>query len=411
MEAMRTTKLSEIWPIEKLKLWEENPRSIMKKDFERLKRQIQKFGVYKPLIITPDGMVIGGNMRLRALQELGYKEVWVSVVKPKSKAEMIEISLSDNDRVGWYDDDRLAELIYPIKDEINLDDYSIDLKLPEGLDELISNYAPDTDKDNEVPEPPKKATTKPGDLYILGGHRLLCGDSTKKEDVERLMDGKKADMVFTDPPYGINLDTDWSGVKSKLKFYREKRCKGQGTKYDKVIGDNVAFDPTFLLDFFKDCREIFLWGADYYFKKLPDGGSLFVWDKRSNEGDDLEQIERFDKQIGSCFEICWSKNKHRREIVRCRWSGIFGTEKEPDENKSRLHPTQKPVLLCEWFIGKFSKQNVIIVDLFGGSGSTMIACEKLGRKCYMMEIDPIYCDIIVNRWQNFTGKKAKKING
>lgn len=184
---------SEEWPIDKLKLWDKNPRSINKKDFLRLKKQIQKLGIYKPFIITPEGEIIGGNMRFRAIKELGYKTVWVSVVEPKTEAEKIEIALSDNDRAGYYDDDILAELVYDL--DIDFKDYSIDLKEPFNLDDLMSNYAPETNQDDEVPEAPKEAKTKIGDLYILGEHRLLCGDSTKKEDVERMMGGEKADMV------------------------------------------------------------------------------------------------------------------------------------------------------------------------------------------------------------------------
>lgn len=113
---------------------------------------------------------------------------------------------------------------------------------------------------------------------------------------------------------------------------------------------------------------------------------------------------------GSCFELCWSKNRHKREIARVKWAGIFGTEKEPDKDKSRKHPTQKPVELCNWFIIKFSKQNDIILDLFLGSGSTLIAAEKSDRICYGMEIDPHYTDVILQRYEDYTGNKAIKLN-
>ena len=130
-------------------------------------------------------------------------------------------------------------------------------------------------------------------------------------------------------------------------------------------------------------------------------GSWIVWDKR----DDNEQ---FDKMYGSSFELCWSKNKHKRDIARVRWCGVFGTEKEFD--KKRHHPTQKPTALVQWFLDRYSKDNQSIVDLFGGSGSTLIACEQLNRKCYTMELDEHYCDVIIQRWENLTGKKAELIN-
>ena len=147
-------------------------------------------------------------------------------------------------------------------------------------------------------------------------------------------------------------------------------------------------------------KKFFLWGADYFAELLPNknDGSWIVWDKR----DDNEQ---FDKMYGSSFELCWSKNKHKRDIARVRWCGVFGTEKEFDHK--RHHPTQKPTALVQWFLDRYSKENQSIVDLFGGSGSTLIACEQINRKCYTMELDPHYVDVIITRWEMLTGKKAE----
>lgn len=158
---------------------------------------------------------------------------------------------------------------------------------------------------------------------------------------------------------------------------------------------------------FNYCKEIFLWGADYYAEIIPNrnNGNFIAWDKMRG-GDGVN--DDYDKMFGSNFELCWSKTKHKRAIVRVLWKGIFGLSNE--DTKKRVHPTQKPVLLCEWFINKFSNKNNLIADLFGGSGSTLIACEKLKRKCYMMEIDPHYCDIIKIRWEKFTNKKAELIS-
>ena len=244
-------------------------------------------------------------------------------------------------------------------------------------------------------------------------HRLLCGDSTDAATVERLMDGKKADLVFTDPPYGMNLDTDWSNAKSDVKFYTEKGCKRHGNKYNKIIGDNIDYDPAFIFNNFEYCKEFFLWGADYYSERLlnKNKGSWIVWDKRSNENTEINYVKQLDKMFGSCFELCWSKNNHKREIVRIKWAGIFGTEKEPDKDKSRKHPTQKPVLLVEWFLNKYSQEFNICFDPFLGSGSTLIACEKTNRICYGMEIDPHYCDVVIQRYVDYTGNNKLKRNG
>lgn len=213
----------------------------------------------------------------------------------------------------------------------------------------------------------------------------------------------KADLVFTDPPYGMKLDTDYSSMVNKLDFAKDKNVKN-GKKYRSVIGDNEDFKPELIntiFDNFCYCNEIFTWGADYYAELLPNKneGSWFVWDKRLDES--------ADKMYGSCFELCWSKAKHKRDIARIKWAGIFGTEQEFDHK--RHHPTQKPVKLVSWFLDKYSKENNIVVDLYAGSGSTLIACEQLKRNCRTMELDPKYCEVIIQRWEKLTGKKAELI--
>ena len=249
--------------------------------------------------------------------------------------------------------------------------------------------------DDEMPEK-VETICKTGDLWQLGNHRLLCGDATKREDVERLMGGEKADMVFTDPPYGINLDTDYASYHKPMpqqlpNYIRDK-------KYPQIIGDTIKFNPEFLLSFFQNTDEIFLWGADYYHHSLPDIGCFLVWDKSSDAAEGI---------FGSAFELCWSKQKHKKEVARIFNKGMYSRHGE-GEGK-RLHPTQKPIRLALWFFERWGKNANIIVDLYGGSGTTMIACEKLGRRCFMMEIDEHYCDVIIQRWQNFTGKQAVKL--
>ena len=206
----------------------------------------------------------------------------------------------------------------------------------------------------------------------------------------------------------MNLDTDFSGMKNKLDFAKEKGFTG-GKKYEQGIVDD--FNPKMIdLILSLNVKETFLWGADYFAELLPNknDGSWIVWDKRANGNDDIEEDYSSDKMYGSCFELCWSKNKHKRDIARVKWAGVFGTEQEFDHK--RYHPTQKPIKLCEWFIKRYSDDNNSILDLFGGSGSTLIACEQLNRKCYMMELDPHYIDVIIQRWENLTGEKAVKIN-
>jgi DNA modification methylase len=375
--------------------WKDNPRNIKEGDFTRLKGQIARLGQYKPLLITPDGTVIGGNMRLRAYRELGVTDIWVSIIEPKDKNQMLEYALSDNDRAGYYDDDMLANLIPNY--QIDWSQYAVDMKPPEDIQKLIDRIAPV--EEDEAPEVSEgEAISKLGEVYQLGRHRLMCGDSTEIEDVEKLMDGQKADMVFTDPPYGMFLDTDWSDAKSSLTFMKDKGVTG-GQKHREVIGDHEDFDPSHIFTYFDYCKEMFLWGANYYAERLQkkNDGSWFCWDKRLEES--------MDKMYGSCFELVWSKNKHKQDMVRVKWAGIFGREKEKD--KQTLHPTRKPVELSTWFYKKFSEENDIVVDLYGGSGSFLLGAEQTNRICYMMELDPKYCDVIRKRYYKFIGKEEE----
>jgi ParB family chromosome partitioning protein len=378
--------------------WEKNPRSISKDNFERLKRNLIKNKkeqgdfLNKPLLITEDGTVLGGNMRLKALRELGATDIWVSVVKAETEEKKIEYALMDNNRVGQYEGESLADMIgnFP---EVDWGDYDVDVKAPMLVTDLIDQFR-ETEED-DVPEvSTEEPVSKTGEVYQLGRHRLMCGDSTKIEDVEKLMDGRKADMVFTDPPYGMNLDTDYTALRNKLRFALDKGVKG-GRKYEKVMGDDKDFsykDYEWL-----DCKEQFWFGGDYYSKTLPDDGSWFVWDKRVEDN--------MDRMYGSCFELVWSKRKHKREIIRIRWAGIFGMEKERWSN--RVHPTQKPIELAVWFYNKFSQENESILDLFGGSGTFLIACEQLNRISRTMELSPAYCDVIRKRYAKFIGKESE----
>ena len=379
-------------PISELKPASYNPRKWSDKAIEDLKQSIQEFGLVDPIIVNsaPErkNTVIGGHFRLKVAKELGFTSVPVVYVNVPDLKKEKELNLRLNRNLGEFNYDLLAEFEQDLLKEVGFDSQELDKIFNEEAEE--DDF--DAQKEYEQIEEPK---SKYGEVYQLGRHRLMCGDSTKREDVEKLMNGKKADMLFCDPPYGIDLDTDYTSLQSKSKFVKEKNLKrNTGNRYEKIIGDGIDYDPEHIFRDFGYCKEIFLWGGDYFLKRLPERGSLFVWDKR--------QTEQFDKMYGSCFELCWSRNRHKREIIRHTWTGIFGTEKE--DIRKRIHPTQKPIELCKWFIQKFSKREQNIIDLFGGSGSTLIACEQADRICYMMELDPKYCDIIRKRYEQFVNK-------
>lgn len=386
----------ETWPISKLKGYAKNPRVHKKEDIDKTAAFIDRFGFKGAIIVRSDGEVVDGHLRLKALKKLGWKEVPVVLGDEWTPEEVRAFRLGINRSAEWAEwDEELLQLELAELGEAGFDlsvlDFEVDIAPPpaEGL----------TDAD-AVPEVKKDPVSKEGDIWILGKHRLMCGDSTEAANVALLMDGKKADMVFTDPPYGMKLDTDYSSMKNKLEFARDKNIKN-GKKYDAVIGDNDDFKDELIeavFDSFGYCKEIFLWGADYY-AQLIEGrneGSWIVWDKRLEES--------ADKMYGSCFELCWSKAKHKRNIARIKWASVFGTEQEFDHK--RHHPTQKPIDLAVWFLDRYAEEGATVADLFGGSGSTLIACEQTGRICRMMEISPHYCDVIIRRWQDFTGQEV-----
>ncbi len=373
-----------------------------------IKESISRYGAARSIVIDEENRILAGNGTIEGAKAAGIKSVRVIETDGNEIIAVKRTGLSEEDKVGLaLADNRTSdlsewdqEMLHQLSEEHDISDWFTQ----EDLDELLSVDKLDpaegnTDPD-DVPEPPEDPTTKPGDLWILGNHRLLCGDSTNPQHVERLMDGKKADMVFTDPPYGMHLNADYSSAKSRLDFAKEKGMTG-GKKWKNVIGDHDDFTPELINTIFACfpyCQEVFLWGADYYAELLPNknDGSWVVWDKRLDES--------ADKMYGSCFELCWSKNKHKRDIARIKWAGVFGVEQEHD--KCRSHPTQKPTALAEWFFERWGNAGDMVADLYGGSGSTLIACEKTRRHARLMELDPAYCDVIVKRWEHFTGNTA-----
>jgi DNA modification methylase len=211
------------------------------------------------------------------------------------------------------------------------------------------------------------------------------------------MDGQKADMVFTDPPYGMFLDTDYTKMP-------ESPNGAKPLKHSKIKGDSNDFTEELIntiFSHFNNTKDIFIWGADYFAELLPNKneGSWIVWDKRVEE--------RFDKMIGSAFELCWSKSKHKREIARFN-NTLFSGESDA---RNKIHPTQKPIKLAEWFFNKWGTENDLIVDLYLGSGTTMVAAHQLNRKCFGLEFEPKYCQGIINRMLKLDPTIKIKRNG
>jgi DNA modification methylase len=312
-----------------------------------------------------------------AAQKLGLQSVPCIRLGHLSEVQKRAYILADN-RIalnsGW--DDGMLEVELA---ELHADEYDLGL-LGFDADELskLMGYdmpaeTPVDVTEDEVPEPPADPITKPGDLWILGEHRLLCGDSTKAEDVARLMAGAKADLLLTDPPYGINAD--------RQHFEGHGWVLREKTEWDKQRPSQQAFDACCDIS-----AEQIIWGGNYFTDMLPPSMGWLVWDKGQRNF-----------SLADC-ELAW---RSKWTAIRCM---TLSRSKATNETE-RVHPTQKPIALMAWCIGQAEK-SATIADLFLGSGTTLIAAEQLNRKCYGMEISPQYCDVIVKRWETLTGKTA-----
>jgi len=380
--------------ITEIQLNPHNPRIIKDAKFKKLVQSIKEFPemlALRPIVIDENHIVLGGNMRLRACMEAGIEDVPVQIAQGLTEEQKREFIVKDNVGFGEWDWNQLANEW----DVELLDHWGLDLPLefePKVIDAVEDDYEqPDTIETDIVL----------GDLFEIGEHRLLCGDSTDSDAVAMLMNGEKADMVFTDPPYGMFLDTNYDQM-----FANDKTHRKTNNRFDKVKGDNDDFVPELINTIFACfdyCKEVFIWGADYFAELIPNrtDGSWVVWDKRCDEN--------MDKVSGNTFELCWSKQKHKRLVARILWSGHHGMQK--DDTKTRVHPTQKPTELAKWFFEKWGNKNDLVADLFLGSGSTMVAAHQLKRKCYGMELDPKYCQVIIDRMRKLDQNIVIKRNG
>lgn len=352
-------------PIGDIKPNPNNPRIIKDDKFKKLIQSIKDFPEMlklRPIVVNAEMVVLGGNMRLKACKAAGLTEVPVVLATGLTDDRQREFIIKDNVGFGEWEWETLAN-------EWDADELAAwGLDLPD-FEKAATDGLTDPD---EVPEVPVKTVSVLGDLWLLGNHRVLCGDSTSINAVELLMDGNVPDLVYTDPPYGMNA-VSRSAVLSK--------------RYGSdILGDDtadVAKDAVRLaLSLWPSIPQVW-WGANYYASVLPDAECWIVWDKNNGQSDQTD------------CELAWTTF---RSVVR--------QYTKASEKKNRVHPTQKPVDLYEWVLERFGIRPDSVVDLFGGSGSTLIAAERNKSRSYLMEFDPKYVDVIVKRWQDFTGKDA-----
>jgi len=383
-----------------------------------LENSLRKRGAFRSIASAGKGVkvpvVMAGNFTLEKAVSAGFTEVVnvhvtgnqiVNVVRDDiapNSPEAIALGLEDNE-IGKASYNPDLDILAAVMADPAMQALKAEDKILAGIVEGMGlkgkgkDAPPQIDRAGELQE---KWQTASGQLWQLGNHRLLIGDCTVRENVERLMGGERADMVFTDPPYGMNLDTSNSNNVGNKDGWISK-----AKNYEPVIGDNADFSDELINTIFENfgyCKEIFIWGSDYFAELIPNRkqGSWVVWDKRAS-------VENM-KLTFSEFELCWSKEKHLREIARITWSGLLGTEQEFDHKRS--HPTQKPTLLGEWFLSRYSKENNIIVDLYAGAGFSIIAAQNLSRRCYAMEISEKYGAVILERFASaFPAEEIKRL--
>jgi DNA modification methylase len=421
--------------INSIKPYKNNAKQHPKEQIEQIKTSIEMFGMDDPIGVW-NNEIVEGHGRLIACKELGYTEVPIIRLDHLTDEERKAYTLAHNKLTmnSDFDLDILNEELVNF-DTIDMSEYGFDLdfNVDDEEQEIVEDEVPD------VPEEPK---AKLGDIYQLGNHRLMCGDSTSEEDVAKLMDGVKADLVVTDPPYNVAL---WDEDIEELKK-QNHRTDGLTIKNDKLTNDEFHI---FLVKAFNNMKKV-----------LKDGGVYYVWYASSEVVNFQTSLEENGFQVRE--ELIWNKGRmvfgrqdYQWQHEPCLYGWKDGAshyfvddrtqttvfeDKKPDikkmkkeelvklleeiysdkvsttiinENKpsvSELHPTMKPIKLIARLVKNSSIINEKVLDLFGGSGTTLITCEQLNRKCYMMEYDPHYIDVIIQRWENFTGEKAVKLN-
>ncbi len=384
--------------ISELKEYEHNPRRIGKKEFEKLVSSIKEDGYHQRIIVNQDNVIIGGHQRKKALLEAGLKESdTVEVLIPDrilTQKELDRINIRDNLSFGEYDFDILANRF----DTETLVDFGMsgDLLVGFGDDNLLADLEDNTESE-ELPTEPK---AKLGDVYILGNHRLMCGDSTNPQHVDKLLNGANPILMVTDPPYGVNYKPEW----------REEVGKGARNTGKVLNDDRYDWSEAYSL-FTGDVA--YVWHSALYTHKfaenLADNGfnlvSLIIWNKQQlvlSRGDYHNKHEPLWYAVRKGQKHNWQGRRDQTTV----WdidNNNYGAKAKEEQTG---HGTQKPLECMLRPILNNSKKGQSVYDPFGGSGTTLIACQKSERNCYMMELSPAYVDIIINRWEKETGKEV-----
>jgi len=372
--------------INTIKPYENNPRKLKDSAIEKVAMSLKEYGFRQPIVVDKDRIIVVGHTRYRASKKLGFKEVPITIADNLTPEQINAYRIADNRTAEESEWD--SELLKMEIKELEAKDFKLDLLgfNEDQLNDMLFEEKQGLTDEDEVPEAPEEPITKLGDIWKLGNHRLMCGDSTFIDNIDLVTKKEKIDMVFTDPPYNI----DYQGIKDKRKI-----------KNDKM--DDESF-VDFLTSSLLGCETMYVccsWQYAHLFREAMikiarKPKAMIIWDKVNP----AQHLDKYFKQ---------------HEIIY--YYGDFGGQKtlrgdvwNLKRKKNTLHPTMKPVELITMAL-EDQKDKKTVYDGFLGSGSTIIACEKMDRICYGMELDPIYCDVIIKRWENFTGKKAELENG
>lgn len=380
--------------IDELMPYEKNPR---KNDaaVDKVAASIQEFGFKVPIVVDKDNVIAAGHTRLKAAKKLGLETVPCIIADDLTEEQINAFRLADNktaELAGW-DFDLLAEELQGIE-EIDMEQFGFD-------DSAVAEEEIEVQEDDFEFNPPEEPKAKYGDIYQLGRHRLMCGDATKIKDVEKLMNGLKTDLLITDPPYNV----DYEGkTKDLLKIQNDKM---EDTKFRTFLHDAFETADTVM----KSGAVFYIWHADregYNFRgACQDVGwkvrQCLIWNKNSM----VMGRQDYHWKHEPCL-YGWKDGAGHLWASDRKQTTILNFDRP---NRNAEHPTMKPIALFDYQIKNNTKGGDIVLDLFAGSGTTIMACEQNGRNGYCMELDPRYIDVIIKRWEDFTGEKAELIEG
>ena len=376
--------------LSKLTPYRKNPRVIPDTAVAAVAASLKRFGWQQAIVADPKGVIVAGETRYKAAVSLGLTAAPVVTIPARQARAFRVIDNRTSEMTSW-DTDLLPDALAGLND---LDIFSFDDVLP------LKKTAGHTDED-AIPDAPK-LRTKLGDVWQLGNHRLMCGQS--ETDFEGFASDVEHGLVLTDPPYGISIVKGLGTIGGAKPFGRKGEDIRTGTvgaknlahprRYRQIANDDKPFDPTWIMNLGK-AQVVF--GAQFFASKLRDGTAWICWDKGTSS-----------ESTFSGFELAWTSLVGRARMYRHTWSGMVREGDRKTELADRVHPTQKPVGLLKQMLDDIGTGFDVVLDPYLGSGSTLIACEILKRRCYAMEIDPCYVDVTVKRWEDFTGKKAKR---